>query len=238
MEDIKNKAIKYVKESELKKELSILATNLANLSATQIEGDADMVITNLSAYIMEINPMATLNDIRIAFRNAVKGHYGVFYKLSVVQMLHFVKEYFATQANKVNCQYDDEEPKVERNPLLDRKNFMVHMYEFHTGGRRIYGGWEHVYETMLANGWVTEGDLAGMMNEAYRALTSELESRKFKDPSLRHEVARELAELANAGNPSLQYKAMEMLCRKKFDDWHERGVTAQGIFAKTVKIRP
>ena len=88
MEDIKNKPIKYIKDNELKKELSILVANLANLSATQIEGDAEMVITNLANYIMEINPMATLNDVRIAFRNAVKGHYGQFYKLSVVQMLH------------------------------------------------------------------------------------------------------------------------------------------------------
>lgn len=237
MEDIKNKPIKYIKDNDLKKELSILVANLANLSATQIEGDAEMVITNLANYIMEINPVATLNDIRIAFRNAVKGHYGQFFKLSVVQMLHFVKEYFNTQTNKVNCQCYDDEPIVERNPLLDRKNFMKHMFEFHIDGRKIYGGWEHVYETMLANGWTTESELASFLNEAYKVIKAELEMRKYKDPSTRHEVARELEDLANYNNLSLQYKAMELLCRRKFDEWHGQGVTGDSIFTQTIKIK-
>lgn len=237
MEDIKNKPIKYIKDNELKKELSILVANLANLSATQIEGDAEMVITNLANYIMEINPMATLNDIRIAFRNAVKGHYGQFYKLSVVQMLHFVKEYFNTQTSKVNCQYDDDEPMVERNPLLDRKNFMKFMFEFHTDDRKIYGGWEYVYETMLAHGWVTESELAGELNNAHKVLKAELESRKFSRPDERREIDRELQELTDAGNMTLQYKAQELLCRRKFSEWHEQGVTGDDIFKQTIKIK-
>ena len=237
MEDIKTKPIKYIKDNELKKELSILVANLANLSATQIEGDAEMVITNLANYIMEINPMATLNDIRIAFRNAVKGHYGQFYKLSVVQMLHFVKEYFNTQANKVNCQYNDDEPMVERNPLLDRKNFMKHMFEFHIDGRKIYGGWDYVYETMLAHGWVTEEELASELNNAHKVLRAELESRKFSRPDQRREIDRELHELTDAGNLTLQNKAQEFLCRRKFDEWHEQGVAGDDIFAQTIKIK-
>lgn len=237
MEDIKNKPIKYINDNSLKKELSILATNLANLSATQIEGDADMVITNLSAYIMEINPMATLNDIRIAFRNAIKGHYGQFYKLSVVQMLHFVKEYFNTQTSKVNCQYNDDEPMVERNPLLDRKNFMKHMFEFHIDGRKIYGGWKFVYETMLAHGWVTEGELASELNNAHKVLRAELESRKFSRPDMRRDIDRELQELTDAGNLTLQYKAQELLCRRKFSEWHEQGVMGVDIFRQTIKIK-
>jgi hypothetical protein len=237
MEDINNKPIKYINDNSLKKELSILVANLANLSATQIEGDAEMVITNLANYIMEINPMATLNDVRIAFRNAVKGHYGQFFKLSVVQMLHFVKEYFNTQTSKVNCHYYDDEPMVERNPLLDRKNFMKHMFEFHIDDRRIYGGWEYVYETMLAHGWVSVSELAGELNNAHKVLKAELESRKFSRPDMRREIDRELQELTDAGNMTLQYKAQELLCRRKFSEWHEQGVTGENIVAQTIKIK-
>lgn len=237
MEYIKNKPIKYINNNNLKKELSILVANLANLSATQIEGDAEMVITNLANYIMEINPMATLNDVRIAFRNAVKGHYGQFYKLSVVQMLHFVKEYFNTQTSKVNCHYYDDEPIVERNPLLDRKNFMKFMFEFHTDDRKIYGGWEYVYETMLAHGWVSVPELAGELNNAHKVLVTELESRKFSRPDIRREIDRELLELTDAGNLTLQYKAQELLCRRKFGEWHEQGVTGDDIFRQTIKIK-
>lgn len=237
MEDIKTKPIKYINDNALKKELSMLVANLANLSATQIEGDAEMVITNLANYIMEINPMATLNDVRIAFRNAVKGHYGQFYKLSVVQMLHFVKEYFNTQTSKVNCHYYDDEPIVERNPLLDRKNFMKFMFEYHTDDRKIYGGWEYVYETMLAHGWVSVSELASELNNAHKVLKAELESRKFSRPDERREIDRELQELTDAGNLTLQYKAQELLCRRKFSEWHEQGVTGDSIFAQTIKIK-
>lgn len=237
MEDIKTKPIKYINDNALKKELSMLVANLANLSATQIEGDAEMVITNLANYIMEINPMATLNDVRIAFRNAVKGHYGQFFKLSVVQMLHFVKEYFNTQTSKVNCQYNDDEPMVERNPLLDRKNFMKFMFEYHIDDRKIYGGWGYVYETMLAHGWVTESELASELNNAHKVLKAELESRKFSRPDERREIDRELQELTDAGNLTLQYKAQELLCRRKFSEWHEQGVTGDDIFAQTIKIK-
>ena len=236
MEDINSKAIKYIKDNDFKRELSVLAGNLANLSATQIDGNVEQVISTLATYIMELNPMATLNDIRMAFKNAVKGHYGQFFKLSMVQMYHFVKEYFANQTNRVNCQYIEDEPQAPRNRMLDRKNFMAHMYQYHTTGGKIYGGWHYCWETMLANGWATEEDLAANLQKAYEALAEELETRKFAHPEQRHEIDRQLAEIADVNNRTLNRKAQELSCREKFDEWHKLGVTPDDIFTQTLKI--
>lgn len=236
MEEINNKPIKYIKDNDFKRQLSVLAGNLANLSATQIDGDVEQVISTLATYIMELNPMATLNDIRIAFKNAAKGHYGQFFKLSMVQMYHFIKEYFANQTNRVNCQYIEEEPQAPRNRLTDRKNFMAHMYAYHTSGERIYGGWHYCYETMIANGWATDNDLAANLQKAYKALAEELETRKFAHPEQRHEIDRMLTEIADCNNRKLINKAQEMTCREKFDEWHSIGITPDNVFAQTLKI--
>lgn len=235
MED-NNKPIRYIKSNDFKRELTLLAGNLANMSATQIDGDAEQVISTLAEYIMELNPMATLNDIRIAFKNAAKGHYGQFFKLSMVQMYHFVKEYFANQTNRVNCQYIEEEPQAPRNRLMDRKNFMAHMYAYHISGERIYGGWHYCYETMIANGWATDNDLTANLQKAYKALAEELETRKFAHPEQRHEIDRMLAEIADCNNSKLISKAQEMTCREKFDEWHSIEITPDNVFAQTLKI--
>lgn len=236
MEEINNKPIKYIKDNDFKRQLSVLAGNLANLSATQIDGDVEQVISTLATYIMELNPMATLNDIRIAFKNASKGHYGQFFKLSMVQMYHFIKEYFANQTNRVNCQYIEEEQQPPRNRMLDRKNFMAHMYQYHATGCKIYGGWHFCWETMIANGWATDNDLAANLQNAYKALAEELETRKFAHPEQRQEIDRMLAEIADCNNRKLINKAQEMTCREKFDYWHSIGITPDNVFAQTSKI--
>jgi hypothetical protein len=68
-------------------------------------------------------------------------------------------------------------------------------------------------------------------------LKAELESRKFSRPDMRREIDRELQELTDAGNMTLQCKAQELLCRRKFSEWHEQGVTGDSIFAQTIKIK-
>lgn len=228
--------IKYLNKNGYIRELSEAVKKCCSMFGLTIEGDFGQVINDLADLIMELNPKATLEDIKRAFRNAAKGMYGVHYKLTTVVLYHFVREYFGTQTQRVNVHNYEEEEHVERNPLQDRKNFMRHMYDFHINDRTIYGGWHYVYETMLLHGWISDNELASEMDEAYKVLEERLKMEKFNKPELRHSIDREIAQLADLNNGTLRSKAMEMACRRQFDEWRSSGITPDDIYVQITKI--
>lgn len=228
--------IKYLNKNVYLRELGEAVKKCSSMFGLKIEGDAAQVLNDLADFIMELNPKATMEDIRRAFRNAAKGGSGAVYKLTTVVLYGFVKDYFGAQAQRVNVHNYDDEVFVERDRLQDAKSFMRHMYDFHTSGRRIFGGWHYAYDTMLGHGWLKDEDLAAEMDNAYETLKENLQQQKYMNPHQRHSIDREIAELADYSNKTLQDKAKEIACRKVFDYWKEQGVTPDAVYANVNKV--
>lgn len=230
------KPIRYIKNNDLIREISAITQKYVSMFGYPVEGNFGECMRNLTELLLELNPNMKLSDISRAFRNAVKGQYGAVYKLTTHTLYRFVSDYFSTQGNKVNCQNIEEEMYVERDRLQDAKSFMRHMYDFHTSGRRIFGGWHYAYDTMLGHGWLKDEDLAAEMDNAYETLKENLQQQKYMNPHQRHSIDREIAELADYSNKTLQDKAKEIACRKVFDYWKEQGVTPDAVYANVNKV--